>query len=128
VREYRRGAEHRRDTGDRRDTEHRRDEPGLATPTRAYLGLLAITLLNPATVVYFAALVLGRRAGETSGAHAAGAFVVAAAVASASWQLLLAGGGMLIGRVLTGPRGRLCSALLSGVLIVGLAGYVVIPR
>ena len=31
-----------------------------ATPLRAYAGILALTLLNPATVIYFAALVMGR--------------------------------------------------------------------
>ena len=44
----------------RRDTPVLRD--GLGTPGRAYLGLLALTLLNPATVIYFSALVLGRQA------------------------------------------------------------------
>ncbi|MGK5672671.1 LysE family transporter, partial [Micromonospora sp. URMC 106] len=33
---------------------------GLDTPMRAFGGVLALTLLNPATVVYFAALVIGR--------------------------------------------------------------------
>src|SRR6185503_2643426 len=36
---------------------------GLTTPTRAYLALLGLTVLNPATIVYFVALVLGRQAG-----------------------------------------------------------------
>ena len=40
-----------------------RPDRGLTTPGRAYLGLLALTLLNPATVIYFSALVLGRQAG-----------------------------------------------------------------
>ena len=47
--------------------------PGLATPGRAYLGLLGLTLLNPATIVYFGALVLGRQAGD--GLTAAGEVV-----------------------------------------------------
>jgi arginine exporter protein ArgO len=101
-----------------------RSDAGLATPGRAYLGLLGLTLLNPATVVYFAALVLGRQAAGGSGAfsHAAEAvFVLAAFAASASWQLVLAGGGSLVGRVLTGPRGRLATALVSSAVIVVLA-------
>ena len=87
-----------------------------ATPLRAYTGVLALTLLNPATVVYFAALVLGR-SGEGGGVW----FVIGAFLASASWQLLIAAGGSVVGRLLTGPRGRLVTALASSLLIVLLA-------
>jgi len=48
-------------------------------------------------------------------------FVVAVFLASASWQLLLAGGGSLVGRLVAGPRGRLLTALASCLLIVVLA-------
>jgi len=47
-----------------RDPTLARSDRGLTTPGRAYLGLLGLTLLNPATIVYFGALVLGRQAGE----------------------------------------------------------------
>ena len=88
----------------------------------AYLGMLGMTLLNPWTVIYFAALVLGGSgASADPGAGERVVFVVAAYVASASWQLLLAGGGALLGRLLTGHVGRLVTALTSTVLIVGLA-------
>ncbi|GIE46693.1 lysine transporter LysE [Amorphoplanes nipponensis] len=86
------------------------------TPTRAYLAVLGLTLLNPATVVYFAALVLGR--GGTGGGVW---FVAGAFLASASWQLLIAGGGALVGRLLTGERGRLITALVSSAVIAVLA-------
>jgi hypothetical protein len=43
-----------------RDPLRRREQPGLSTPGRAYAGLLGLTLLNPMTIVYFGALVLGR--------------------------------------------------------------------
>ncbi|MBE1494424.1 arginine exporter protein ArgO [Amycolatopsis lexingtonensis] len=91
------------------------------TPGRAYAGLLGITLVNPATVVYFAALVVGGRAGTPVPALDQGVFVLAAFAASASWQTLLAGGGALLGRVLTGPRGRLVTALASSAVITALA-------
>ncbi|GIM96888.1 LysE family transporter [Paractinoplanes toevensis] len=97
-------------------------KPGAARPekpttaTRAYTGILALTLLNPATVVYFAALVLGG-SGEGGGVW----FVAGAFLASASWQLLLAGGGSLIGRLLTGDRGRMITALVSSTVIAILA-------
>ncbi|MDI6105404.1 LysE family transporter [Actinoplanes sp. NEAU-A12] len=85
-----------------------------ATALRAYTGVLALTLLNPATVIYFAALVLG-------GAGGGAWFVAGAFLASASWQLLIAGGGSLIGRLLTGDRGRLITALVSSAVIAVLA-------
>ncbi len=87
-----------------------------STPGRAYLGVLTLTLLNPATVVYFAALVLGR-GGKGGGAW----FVAGAFLASASWQLLVAGGGALVGRLLTGERGRRITALVSSAVIAILA-------
>jgi arginine exporter protein ArgO len=92
---------------------------GLSTPGRAYLGLLGLTLLNPTTIVYFGALVLGRQSADTG--RLASVFVVGVVAASASWQLLLAGGGSLVGRLLTGPRGRLATALMSSVVIAALA-------
>jgi arginine exporter protein ArgO len=97
---------------------HRRpDERVRATSAlRAYLGILGLTLLNPATVVYFAALVLGR--GDAGGGVW---FVAGAFLASASWQLLIAGGGSVVGRVLTGERGRLITALISSAVIAILA-------
>ncbi|HET8661581.1 MAG TPA: LysE family transporter [Micromonosporaceae bacterium] len=99
----------------------RADETTLGTPARAFGALLGLTLLNPMTIVYFGALVLGRRsAGALEPAEAA-VFVAAALAASASWQLLLAGGGSLVGRVLTGPHGRLVTALASSGLIALLA-------
>ncbi|HEU4426179.1 MAG TPA: LysE family transporter [Pilimelia sp.] len=103
-----------------------RSNGGLATPGRAYAGLLALTLLNPMTIVYFGALVLGRQAGD--GLTAAGEVVFVAAVfgASASWQLLIAGGGTLVGRALSGPRGRLVTAVVSSVVIVALAAQLVL--
>jgi arginine exporter protein ArgO len=91
------------------------------SPGRAYLALLGITMLNPTTVVYFAALVLGSGAGAAVGPLEQGVFVLAAFAASASWQLLLAGGGALLGRALTGRRGRLVTALVSSAVILALA-------
>ncbi|MFF7162202.1 LysE family transporter [Streptomyces sp. NPDC008086] len=95
--------------------------PSPPSPARAYLALLGITLLNPTTVVYFAALVLGTRTTDAAAPLEQGVFVLAAFVASASWQVLLAGGGALLGRVLTGRRGRLVTALVSSGVILALA-------
>jgi arginine exporter protein ArgO len=89
-----------------------------------YLRFLAITLLNPMTVVYFAALSLGLPAVSGSG-EAAGraAFVVGAFGASLSWQLLLAGLGALAHRRLP-ARFQLGISLLGNVLIVLFAAVI----
>ena len=90
--------------------------PRPVTARAAYAGILGLTMFNPATVIYFAAFILGR--GGTVGG---GWFVVGAFLASASWQLLLAGGGSLVGRLLAGERGRLITALVSSAVITALA-------
>ncbi|MFI5693963.1 LysE family transporter [Kribbella sp. NPDC051586] len=89
----------------------------------AYFGMLGMTLLNPWTVIYFAALVLG--GSGVAGLGERIVFAIAAFVASASWQLLLAGGGALLGRLLTGHVGKLMTTLASTVLIVVLAARLV---
>jgi arginine exporter protein ArgO len=107
---------------------HKRDPtravktPALTSGPRAFLALLALTMLNPATVIYFAALVLGQKSGGvTDGAAASTAWVVAVGFASASWQLALAVGGSALGRTLSSDRGRLATALASSLLIFVLA-------
>ncbi len=91
------------------------------SPVRAFATLLGITLLNPTTVIYFAALVIGSRSGEAASLPEQAVFVTAAFVASASWQLLLAGGGALLGRALTGRRGRLATGLVASGVMTALA-------
>lgn len=103
-----------------------RPRVGLHTPGRAFLGLLGLTLLNPATVVYFGTLVVGRRAAGGQSPATDAVFVAAAFVASASWQLLLAVGGSAVGTVLAGPRGRLVTALVSAAVIAALAVALVV--
>ncbi|SEP72809.1 Arginine exporter protein ArgO [Streptomyces sp. yr375] len=102
-----------------------RSAPPPPSPARAYLSLLGITLLNPTTMVYFAALVLGTGAADSERPLEQGVFVTAAFAASASWQVFLAGGGALLGRVLTGRRGRLVTALVSSGVMTVLAGRMV---
>ncbi|MEV0580782.1 LysE family transporter [Streptomyces sp. RTGN2] len=104
-----------------------RDDSAQLTPVRAYFTLLALTLMNPMTVVYFAALVLGSEAVAASAPAHRVVFVLAAFAASASWQLLVAGGGALLGRALTGSRGRLVTALASSTLITVLAVRLLLP-
>jgi arginine exporter protein ArgO len=99
-------------------------EPSGVTPPsarRAYARLVGITIVNPLTVVYFGALVLGSQAGVVVSLAEQAVFVAAAFAASASWQLVLACGGAMLGRSVTGSRGRLSTALASSALIAGLA-------
>jgi arginine exporter protein ArgO len=89
-------------------------------PATAYALFLGITAVNPTTVVYFAAVVLGNRHLVSSAPEGA-VFVLAAFLASASWQLLLAGGGAALGRVATGHRAHLVTGLVSAAVIAALA-------
>ena len=84
-----------------------------------YLRFLGLTLLNPQTVIYFAALILalpavGRGPGER------GAFVAGAFLASLSWQTLLAGISAVAHHRLA-PRFQVAVSLLGNLVICGFA-------
>ncbi|MGW7412414.1 LysE family transporter [Streptomyces sp. NPDC054863] len=89
-------------------------------PLRTFVGMAGLTLLNPVTFVYFGVLVVGRQA-ETGALGPGLLFVAAAFAASVSWQTALASGGALLGRALTGARGRLVTALAGNTVILVLA-------
>ena len=85
-----------------------------------YGGFLALTLVNPLTVTYFAALILGLGEDTLGSGADRTLFVIGAFVASAAWQLVLAGAGALLHRRLP-RRALLATALLGNVLIATLA-------
>jgi threonine/homoserine/homoserine lactone efflux protein len=96
------------------------------SPAGTFLRFLGLTLLNPATVIYFAALVLalpevGREPG-TRAAFAAGAFL-----ASLSWQLVLAAFSALAHHRLP-PRFRLGVSVLGNLLICAFALLLALGR
>ncbi len=95
------------------------EEPGRKSRFRTYWQFLGLTLLNPLTVVYFGALILSRD--PTANATTAGrlAFIIGAALASLSWQSLLAGTGALAKRVLS-PRFQLYTSVLGNLVVIGL--------
>jgi arginine exporter protein ArgO len=99
----------------------------LRSPLRAYAALVGLTAVNPATVITFSAVVLGRP-GPDAGLSwlATGAFALGAFAASAVWQLVVVGGGSLLGRLLAGRRGQLGVAVASALLMLGLAGAMLI--
>ncbi|MER3390499.1 MAG: LysE family transporter [Microcella sp.] len=93
------------------------------TPTarRLFFTVGALTLVNPVTVVYFAALIGSSTVALDASALERFVFVAAAFTASLSWQLLLTTAGSLVGRVLTGPTGARITALVGGALVIALA-------
>lgn len=105
------------------DATDARPTPRVRTTTfrRLFVTVGALTLVNPVTVVYFAALVGSSTLAVDAGAAERLVFVVAAFAASLSWQLLLTTAGSLVGRVLTGPTGARVTALVGGALVIALA-------
>lgn len=91
-----------------------------------YLQFLGLTLLNPMTVVYFAALILGGSAGSRAGATSALLFVLGAGLASLSWQTLLAASAALLKKRLPASMRRIFS--LAGNLIVAAFGAEILLR
>jgi arginine exporter protein ArgO len=92
------------------------------SPARAYFSLVALTAINPATVVTFAAVVVGRSSSAGGASWLAVAlFALGAFLASGIWQVLLAGGGSLLGRLLRTRRGQLRISLGSAFVMLGLA-------
>ncbi|MCW2858195.1 MAG: Lysine exporter protein [Marmoricola sp.] len=90
------------------------------TPLRAWATFVAITAVNPATVVYFAAIVLGGSV-HLHGLSQGAVFIAAAFAASASWQVLVASLGSGLGHWISGPRGRRTTGILAAVVIAALA-------
>jgi arginine exporter protein ArgO len=89
-------------------------------PVATYAGFLALTLVNPLTVTYFAALILGLGEDTLGSGADKVLFVTGAFVASAAWQLVLAGSGALLGHRLS-ERAQLATGLFGNVLIAALA-------
>jgi arginine exporter protein ArgO len=101
--------------------------PRELTPTRAYVNLVALTALNPATLITFAAVAVGRSSTEGGSTWPAVAlFAVGAFMASAVWQLLLTGGGNLLGRLLSGRRGQLGVSVCSALIMLALGAGVLL--
>jgi len=84
---------------------------GSRAAAATYLRFVGLTLLNPMTVIYFAALMLGLPE-IGSGIPERGAFVVGALGASLSWQLMLAAVGAVAHR-------RLSARFQVGVTLAG---------
>jgi arginine exporter protein ArgO len=80
-----------------------------------------MTLLNPFTIIYFASLVVSQQDQIGTTPMTAAAFVAAIFAASASWFLLLAVSGAMLGRFITGRRGQVVTGLASSFIVGSLA-------
>lgn len=92
-------------------------------PGRTYLALLALTLLNPATVIYFTALTVGLP--FLGGVAERMVFAVAAFAASLSWQLLLAAFGAALNRGF-GDRVRRPTVLIGNAVVTAMGVLIVL--
>ena len=90
---------------------------------RTFLAMLGLTLLNPATVVYFTALTVGLPFLGDAGERLV--FAAAAGLASLSWQWLLALVGAALGRG-GGHRVRSVTSFVGNAVIVVLGALILI--
>jgi arginine exporter protein ArgO len=93
---------------------------------RTYLKFLGLTIINPMTVVYFAAVVLGLGLADGLAFSQGMLFVTGAFLASLSWQTLLAGIGAFAGSRL--PRGFQVGAVIIGNVVVLLMAVLIVLR
>lgn len=94
-------------------------------PARTYLTFVALTLVNPLTVVYFTTLVVGLGSSVASTAAAGAAFVAGAGLASLSWQTLLAGVGA-VARHRLPARFRLATVAAGNLVVLALAVRIIL--
>ena len=87
------------------------------SPRRTYLHFVGLTIVNPATVIYFAALIMGLPSvGSGSGEKLV--FVIAAGLASLAWQLLFATAGSLLHRRVSARATELLSLAGYGIVLL----------
>lgn len=99
--------------------------PDRAELARTYGKFLALTVVNPLTVVYFTVFVVGVGIAEDLTGPQGVAFVTGAFAASLSWQTLLAGVGAAAHRRL--PQGfRIGATVVGNLIVLGLAVLVLL--
>jgi len=89
------------------------------SPSAIYLQFLGLTLLNPLTIAYFGALILGSEPGLLATAVDRTAFILGAALSSLSWQSFIAGMGAVANRRLS-PRFQIYASLLGNLVVIAL--------
>lgn len=88
-----------------------------ATIFQTYVTLLGLTILNPATIAYFAALILGGTVGTAATLGDKGAFVLGAALSSLTWQSLIAAIGALAHKHMP-PSFRVWTSMVGNMIII----------
>jgi arginine exporter protein ArgO len=92
---------------------------------RTYLRFLGLTIINPMTIVYFAAVVLGLGLADGLTFAQGTLFVTGAFLASLSWQTLLAGIGAFAGSRLS-PKFQVGAVVIGNVVVLGMAVLIVV--
>jgi arginine exporter protein ArgO len=87
-------------------------------PGQIYMQFLGLTLINPLTVVYFSALILGGTLGDGAALVDRVAFVTGAGLASLSWQTLLACIGAFASTKLP-ARFKVLTSFLGNLVVIG---------
>lgn len=90
-----------------------------------YFRFLGLTIINPTTIVYFAAVVIGLGVAEGLTTSGGLLFVIGAFLASLSWQTLLAFLGASAGRRMS-LRVQKAAMITGNMLILGLAAAVIL--
>ena len=104
----------------RRPVEPAPTNPSTGDLGRTYARVLGLTLINPTTVAYFAAVVIGLGVAEGMNAGDGARFVTGAFLASLTWQTVLAAAGASAGRRL--PAGaRTLVSVLGNLVILAFA-------
>ncbi|MEE8456889.1 MAG: LysE family transporter [Acidimicrobiia bacterium] len=100
--------------------------PGRRELASTYARFLGLTIINPTTIVYFAAVIVGLGVANGMSAVDGGLFVVGAFLASLSWQTLLAGVGAFAGDRL-GRRAQ-AVAIIAGNLVILVFAVVILVQ
>ena len=91
-----------------------------------YARFVALTIINPTTIVYFAAVIVGLGVADDLSAAEGVLFAVGAFLASLSWQTLLAGVGAVAGdRFSTRAQ---TAAIVTGNLVILVFAIVILLR
>ena len=98
--------------------------PGRSDYAATYGKFLGLTMINPLTVVYFAAFILGSGLAEGLTVSGAVLFVTGAFLASLSWQTLVAGLGA-VARHRLPDKFRIGAVLIGNLLIISMAGVII---
>jgi threonine/homoserine/homoserine lactone efflux protein len=99
--------------------------PGRREFAATYGKFLGLTIVNPLTVVYFAAVVLGLGLADGYTTGQTVLFATGAFAASLSWQTMLAGIGAVVRHRLPGTFAT-GAAVVGNVIILGMAGLIVL--